>query len=134
MWFYAIAMPSTTLLFFFRVRAVYLDNKYIVGAFAVLWLGVLAASINSTVALASATRIEPTNYCLPAIVSGSRISASAIIPFVNDVLGFFAVTWRLAKNSQVDPTLKTNVKTMIFGHYLPRFSRALLQNGQIYFL
>jgi len=129
-----MAIPSTTLLFFFRVRAVYLDNNYVVGAFAIMWLGVVAVCINATQE-GGAGEIGPTNYCLPVgDVRGPSVSASAIIPFINDVLGFCAVTWRLTQNSQVNPTLKSSFKAMAFGHYLPTFSRALLQDGQTYFL
>jgi len=134
MWSYAIAIPSTTLLFFFRVRAVYLDNKYVIGTFAVMWLGVLATSITAT-QQGGATRIGPTNYCIFVIdVRSPFILASVVIPFINDTLGFCAVTWRLTMNSQINPTFKSSFKSMAFGHYLPIFSRALLQDGQIYFL
>ena len=128
-----MAIPSTTLLFFFRVRAVYRDNKYVVGAFAIMWLGVLAVCINAA-REGGASEIGPTKYCLPVDVRGASVSASAVIPFINDVLGFCAVTWRLMKNSQVNPTFKSSLKVIVFGHYLPTFSRALLQDGQIYFL
>jgi hypothetical protein len=132
-WLFAIAIPSTTLLFFFRVRAMYLDNKYVVGAFAIMWLGVLGGCIAVT-RNDEATRIEPTNYCLSVSRRASSISAAVIIPLINDVLSFCAVTWRLARNAQVNPTFRTGLKVMIFGHYLPVFSKALLQDGQIYFL
>ena len=132
-WLFAIAIPSTTLLFLFRVRAVYLGNKYVVGAFAIMWLGVLGVSITATQHV-KAIRIGPTNYCLSVNHRTPAISAAAIIPLINDVLSFCAVTWRLAQNAQVDPTFRTGFKVMIFGHYLPVFSKALLQDGQIYFL
>lgn len=132
-WLFAVAIPSTTLLFFFRVRAVYLDNKYVVGAFALMWLGVLGGCITAT-QNDEATRIGPTDYCLSVSHRAPAISAAAIIPLINDVLSFCAVTWRLAQNAQIKPTFRTGFKVMVFGHYLPVFSRALLQDGQIYFL
>ena len=133
MWFFAISIPSTYLLFFFRVRAVYSDNKYVVGAFAIMWLGVLAACITAT-QKNEAIRIGPTNYCLPSSHLAPSIWAAAIIPLIHDTLGFCAVTWRLTKNARIDPTFKTGFNVLVFGHYLPAFSRALLQDGQKYFL
>ena len=132
-WLFAAAIPSTTLLFFFRVRAVYLDNKYVVGAFAVMWLGVLAVCIAATQE-DKATRIGPTNYCFSRSHLSPAISAATIVPLINDVLGFCAVTWRLTQNAQIEPTFTTSFKVMVLGHYLPAFSRALLKDGQIYFL
>ena len=111
----------------------YLDNKYVVGVFAIMWLGVLGGCITAT-QNDEAIRIGPTNYCLSISHRASAISAAAIIPLINDVLSFCAVTWRLAQNAQVNSTFKTGFKVMIFGHSLPVFSKALLQDGQMYFL
>jgi len=111
----------------------YLNNKYVVGAFVIMWLGVLGGCITAT-QNDEATRIGPTNYCLSVSRRASSISVAVIIPLINDVLSFCAVTWRLAQNAQVNPTFRTGLRVMIFGHYLPVFSKALLQDGQIYFL
>ena len=111
----------------------YLNNKYVVGTFAMIWLGVLGGCITATQNV-EATRIGPTNYCRSNSHRVSATSAAAIIPLTNDVLSFCAVTWRLARNAQVNPTFRTGLKVMIFGHYLPVFSKALLQDGQRYFL
>jgi len=115
------------------VRAVYLDNKYFVGAFAVMRLGAFAARFTATLKN-EATRIGSTNYCLPSSHFGPGIFAAAIVPLIHDTLGFCAITWRLTKSVPINPTFKASFKVLAFGHYLPAFSRALLQDGQKYFL
>ena len=43
--FYEISLPATSALFFFRVRAVYNDNKIVTVFFGALWFSVLVLSI-----------------------------------------------------------------------------------------
>ncbi|KAF9553161.1 hypothetical protein CPC08DRAFT_767748 [Agrocybe pediades] len=77
--------------------------------------------------------IGSTDYC---INSGLEpyVSAACIVPFVNDTLVFCATSWRLWKNAYVTQSIHNNVKVMVFGHHLPSFSRALLKDGQAYYL
>ena len=59
-----------------------------------------------------------------------------MIPLIYDTLVFLAITWRLSRNSY-DPgpnTLESGIKFLIFGDYLPVFSKALLRDGQAYYL
>ena len=60
--------------------------------------------------------------------------AATIVPVINDTLVFIAITWRLTRNSYVPPTLKGDIKVLIFGDYLPVFSKAMLKEGQAYYL
>ena len=43
--FAIVAVPATSLLFFFRVRAVYNNSRIITGFFAFLWVGILGTSV-----------------------------------------------------------------------------------------
>ncbi|KAF9552837.1 hypothetical protein CPC08DRAFT_698243 [Agrocybe pediades] len=129
---YPILIPSTSLLFFFRVRAMYSDNTKVVVFFFLLWLAVIGGSITPIIGV-SAMNIGPTDYC---INSGLKlyVSAACIVPFVHDTLVFCATSWRLWKNAHITQNIHNNVKVMVLGHHLPSFSRALLKDGQAYYL
>ncbi|PPQ98316.1 hypothetical protein CVT26_013635 [Gymnopilus dilepis] len=129
---YSVAVPTTALLFFLRVRAVFDRNKYIVTFFAFMWLAVLAGSITVTQGL-TGMNIGTTDYCANLSLEG-YVVAAAIIPLVNDTLVFLAISFRLMSNTQRETTLKGGVRTLLFGTYLPSFSKAFLQDGQLYYL
>ncbi|RDB23091.1 hypothetical protein Hypma_009730 [Hypsizygus marmoreus] len=126
-----VAFSSTALLFFLRVRAVFNDNKYVIRFFFILWLAVLGGSLTvSTVG--GATEIGPTHHCNPKPLK-TYIIAAPITFAINDTFVFLAISWRLLMNSW-DPDVKRSFKVVAFGEYLPRFSQALLQDGQVYYL
>ncbi|KAF8154826.1 hypothetical protein B0H34DRAFT_718046 [Crassisporium funariophilum] len=131
-WLYPIAIPATSLLFFFRVRAVFDRNNYVVGFFAFMWLAVLGGCLTVTQGVVG-VHIGPTNYCLNGSLA-PYVSAAAIIPLVNDTLVFLAITYRLMSNAHRDYSIKDGVRVLVFGDYMPAFSRALLQDGQVYYL
>ncbi|KAF8898046.1 hypothetical protein CPB84DRAFT_1681667 [Gymnopilus junonius] len=129
---YPIAIPASSLLFFFRVRAVFDGNKFVVAFFAFMWLAVVAGCITVTQGVTGAN-IGTTDYCLNVSLEG-YVSAAAIVPLVNDTLVFLAITFRLMANAHRDYNLKDGMRTLVYGDYLPSFSRALLQDGQAYYL
>ncbi|KNZ79350.1 hypothetical protein J132_10547 [Termitomyces sp. J132] len=124
---YHIAFSSTAFLFFLRVRAV------LVAFFAILWLGVLGGFL--TVALVgNAVHLGPTRCC-----SATRLepyaSAAPITFAVNDTSVFLAISWRLLSTEIFDRGRGNfSIKSILLGKYLPTFSRALLQDGQVYYL
>ena len=61
-------------------------------------------------------------------------AAATIIPLVNDTLVFLAITGRIYCNSYAGRTLQVGVRILLFGDYLPAFSKAILQDGQAYYL
>ena len=129
---FSVAVPSTALLFFFRARAVFAMNPLVVGLFAVLWLGVLGGCLTTIPGLAG-ENIGPTPYCITGVIR-LYSAAGAITPLINDSIMFCAISWRLWSNTWTRRTVKNGFRAMVFGEYLPAFSRSLLQDGQIYFL
>jgi hypothetical protein len=103
-----------------------------------LWLAVLGGCLTLIVGVFKA--IMPVNpasnmiaICLDSGIS--RFAAAAdIIPLINDTLVFLAISWRLSCNSYDPYTLRSGIRFLIFGDYLPVFSKALLQDGQAYYL
>jgi hypothetical protein len=130
--FFLLCVPSTSLLFFFRTRAVFDKNPWVVSFFLGLWLAVVATCVLVTVGV-DETNIPGTKYCIDGRVK-SYVTIATILPVTNDTLVFLAITWRLYRNSYARPTLRHNLQVLIFGHYLPRFSRAMLHDGQAYYL
>lgn len=130
---YLIAIPSSSLLFFFRTRAVFHKEPWVVTFFACMWLAVLASCVTPFGNNDAAT-IGPTKYCVVNVRAKPYTITAAIIPLINDTLVFFAISWQFWCNSSARRTLKDGVRVLIFGDYLPAFSKTMLQDGQAYCL
>ncbi|KDR73155.1 hypothetical protein GALMADRAFT_251724 [Galerina marginata CBS 339.88] len=129
----AVAISSTSLLFFLRLRGVYKDNIYVVFSFFMLWLAVCAGSLADALTT-TGTAIGPTKYCTLGKFS-PMVSVSGLIVVVDDTLVFLAISWRVMKFSFSDArTLKGAVARFFHGTDLPVFAKALLQDGQAYYL
>ncbi|KAF7349071.1 hypothetical protein MVEN_01429000 [Mycena venus] len=129
---YAIAMMANSLLFFLRARAIFNKNPYLVAFFFCLWLSVVAAAIALPTSEKAGT-IGPTAYCM-ILDSKPYGIAMGITPVIHDTVLFLAISWRLFGNSYVDHGLKGNLRAFFTGEYLPQFSKAVLKDGQLYYL
>jgi len=132
LWTFPLAIASTTLLFFFRVRAVFDRNKLVVAFFAFMWIAVLAANLTGPWGIVG-TKVGSTNYCMITHVEPYVASAS-IITLVNDTFVFLAITWKLMRHAHVQNSIRTGIRVLAFGEYMPTLSKALLQDGQAYYL
>lgn len=127
-----IAFSSTAFLFVLRVRAIFSHNKYVVTFCFILWLSVLATS--ATVAtVRGSSPLGPTPFCYPKPTK-SYISSSPITLAISDTFVFLAISWHLLANSWFCIERRPSLKDIVLGKYLPAFSRALLQDGQVYYL
>ncbi|KAF8800060.1 hypothetical protein BYT27DRAFT_7236154 [Phlegmacium glaucopus] len=131
-WLFVIAVPATSLLFFFRVRAVYNNNIYVTVFFFFMWLAVLGGSVTSTQGV-TLIPLGPTDYCTNGNME-AYVIVSGIIPLVNDTLVFIAITWRIIHGSRYEHTGTGGMWSFIFGKHLPAFSRSILHDGQVYYL
>ncbi|KAG6872491.1 hypothetical protein C0995_009353 [Termitomyces sp. Mi166 len=129
---YHVAFSSTSLLFFLRVRAVFNQNKAIVAFFAILWLGVLGASL-AVATVGNAVHLGPTRYCINTKLK-AYASAAPITFAINDTFVFLAISWRLLSNGNLGRGHESSIKSIMLGEYLPAFSRAVFQDGQVYYL
>ena len=135
--FYCAALVFTSLLFFFRTRAIFKRNPWVTAFFAGLWLVVLGGCLALIVDIFEPTPANSaSNTTALCIDSGINpyAAATTIVPLINDTLVFVAISWRLSHNSYEPYTLKSGIRFLIFGDYLPVFSKALLQDGQAYYL
>lgn len=129
---FAAAVSLTSLLFFFRVRAILYTNKWIVAIFSLLWLGTVAGSATVPFAI-TGSHIGPTDYCVNTGVKPYS-STGIIIVAANDTLVFFAISWKLLSSPAIDESIKAKAKVFISGNGLPAITRSLLQSGQEYYL
>ena len=137
--FCCAVLVFTSLLFFFRTRAVFDRNTWVTAFFAGLWLAVLGVSLALIVDTLESVPVnsvsKATAVCLRVWSSFYRVAeATTIIALINDTLVFVAITWRLSRNSYDPYTLRSGVKFLIFGDHLPVFSKVLLRDGQAYYL
>ena len=132
--FYCAVLVFTSLLFFFRTRAIFNRNPWVVAFFAGLWLAVLGGCLAFIVDVFNVPSRVPNNaFCIKGNIH-PFVTATTIIPLINDTLIFLAITWRLSRNSYDPLTLRSGIRFLIFGDYVPVFSKVLLQDGQAYYL
>ncbi|KAH8078389.1 hypothetical protein BXZ70DRAFT_659522 [Cristinia sonorae] len=130
-WLGALALPLNSLLFFFRVRAVFNRSKIIVAAFALFWLGTLGGALTAPFAV-DGIHIGTTKNCVNSNVK-SFASAGIIAAAANDTLVFLAISTQLMMYSLAD-TWSSRIKAFMKGQGLGHISKTLLQTGQLYYL
>ncbi|KAF9045000.1 hypothetical protein BJ165DRAFT_1346363 [Panaeolus papilionaceus] len=131
--FYPISAPSTSLLFLIRLRAVYNYHRGVSIVFTFLWLMLFAASMLFPFGFVL-INIDPGRSCFVLDVH-EFIIAPVVISVVYDTLVLLAVSWKLMhmENTHTDRNIRTGFRMLIFGDYLPAFSRAFLQDAQLYY-
>ncbi|KDR82533.1 hypothetical protein GALMADRAFT_87907 [Galerina marginata CBS 339.88] len=131
---YLITTCSTAFLFYIRVCAVYNNNKFVVAFFGLTWLGVLGGSV-TIIEGVTGTHLGPTPFCLN-IVAHEYIVTSSIAGLINDLTVFAAITYKFGR-ANIDASGKSTskgVSTFFNGDSLPAFSKAMLQDSQVYYL
>ncbi|KAF8877157.1 hypothetical protein CPB84DRAFT_1880991 [Gymnopilus junonius] len=132
---YVITTSTTALLFYLHVCAVYNNHYFVRIIFALTWLGVVRGSI-TIIEGVTGTHLGPTQFCLN-IIAHEYIVASAIAGLVNDTTMFAAITYKFGKAnsaSQAKNGPSTGITRFFSGDALPAFSKAMLQNSQVYYL
>lgn len=125
-------VPSTSLLFFLRLRAVFLNNRIVVGIFAFLWLSTVAGSITVPLAVRGG-HIGNTNRCINVEVKAFS-SAAPVTNTVNSTLVFIAVSLRLLSANSLRDQNQSRMRSFVKAESGSRISRALLQGGQLYYV
>ncbi|KAF5327556.1 hypothetical protein D9619_004285 [Psilocybe cf. subviscida] len=134
--FLPIALGSTELLFYLHVRAMYIHSRLAVWIFTVLWLATLASSLTPVINSVN-TNIHYGELIIQYCLSGPvppYTAATVIVPLVNDSILFGALVYRIMTSFHDDTSNKSKVKCIVLGHHLPNLARAMLYNGQAYFL
>ena len=124
-----ISVALSSLLMYFRIHAVYCHSPLVKTGFAVMWLGVVGASIPESV-YAQGTLIA--GQCVPTGIQSygaSGLAASTIF----DGLVFVGVSYRLLTFHSLSQSWLDRLKDFFLGNGLHKTSKILLQNGQLYF-
>ena len=141
----SVAFSCTTLLFFLRLRAIYNQNRIIVSTFFTLWLAFPALSIYLPYVIG--TRISSTHQDLEAVEYSKYcpdevplpaqkiVLVVQVVTLAYDTMVFIAISWRLCRISAVKPPgPQESLKLLLFGKYLPTFTKSLYLDGQVYYL
>ncbi|KAF8166734.1 hypothetical protein K438DRAFT_1856840 [Mycena galopus ATCC 62051] len=129
---YPISIPSTSLLFFFRVRAIYGDARMVTIIFGLMWVVVLATCIMIPFATGG-VNIGTTRYFIVGELAPSAVIVG-IAPAVFDTTVFIAISYRLIGNTHTEYSWIEKARTFLTGAYLPSFSKSLLVDGQVYYM
>ncbi|KAI0783209.1 hypothetical protein C8Q75DRAFT_811026 [Abortiporus biennis] len=131
-WLGGFLLPLNSLLFFFRVKAVFFDSPIVVIVFALLWLATFAGI--STPFLIHAIRVGPTSLCIDTTVKTSASSPFIVIA-IHDTLVYLAITLRLIViNFRAGSPRWPHWKSFVRGDGMSNISQALLMSGQFYYL
>ncbi|KZP26073.1 hypothetical protein FIBSPDRAFT_1041124 [Athelia psychrophila] len=128
----AVAIASTSFLFFLRVRAVYLQSRAITILFGALW--VVTASIGigfATLEVRGAERVPHTPYCTNTAIKYNFIPLT--MTFILDTMVFLAISYRLAADTVTAGDWRSCVLSVVTGKGLFSISRSLMKGGQLYY-
>nr|GAT58760.1 predicted protein [Mycena chlorophos] len=139
---FSVSQASTAFLFFMRVAAIYDRNRVFHCILFTLWLGALGGS--TLVAIGgTGANIGPTAYCTIGATE-DFVGITPILVLIHDTVVFFAITYRLFMSSFPEPEVEStrrmaalsiqNIHSFFTGKYLGAFSRAVLHDGQFYYL
>ncbi|KIM77145.1 hypothetical protein PILCRDRAFT_825699 [Piloderma croceum F 1598] len=127
-----IGVSATSLLFLFRVKAVYNNSRIITAFFGLLWLAI--TGLNTLIMLAiSPDHIPHTKRCTEGLALPEYTTVPIIVTAVNDTLVFFAISYRMLSSVMIHSTWRARAKSFFTGDGLMHVSRALLQSGQVYY-
>jgi hypothetical protein len=130
--FFVLGIPSTSALFFFRVKAVYYHNKFITGFFGLLLFALFGLSFLGPFTIRG-EHIGTTQRCI--IITSERFgSAPILLNSIMDTLVFIAISSRIVSYSLMGDTFGARMRSFFRGDGLPRVSRNILQGGQLYYL
>ncbi|KAF4609587.1 hypothetical protein D9613_012278 [Agrocybe pediades] len=124
---------TITFTFYLRIYAIYRDKLFVKVVYGLLWLSVVGVS-GTFAKTFSATHLGPTRYCLES-VNDKYLQPLAIILLTNDTLIYIGITYRLyTLFLDIESSTQQKLKLVVFGTSLPIFSKAVLQDSQLYFL
>jgi len=129
--FYIFFISSTLLLSYFRVCAVWNRRPKVILGFGLLWASSIAGSFTVIRGLGM-ERVS--GQCIERVMHG-YLSASVVLPTVNHIVVFIAITVGLCRfNTTSILDIRAGVRLYIFGDTLPAFSKALLQTSQLCYM
>ncbi|THU78800.1 hypothetical protein K435DRAFT_699396 [Dendrothele bispora CBS 962.96] len=141
--FFAFSNCSISLLFFYRLRAVYLYNRPVVLSFFLLWVGnAICVFLDPILQSVVDTRVPGTMVCAFWEIKPALFAVLVISSWMNDTAVFFAIAYRLYRiSSYLDcqsleskGRVGNRIWSFIRGKNLSAFLKAFLLDGQIFYL
>ncbi|THU98149.1 hypothetical protein K435DRAFT_795960 [Dendrothele bispora CBS 962.96] len=138
--YFAARLSSLSFLLCHTLSHIYYNDRWVVAIFFTLWLGNVACASVSTLIYGKTATLDfgGTVSCIEENIKIRYASVTVIGALVHDTCVFSAISYRLFKNSQPlyneSIGLQTTTEKYILGKHLPRFSRALFQDGQMLYL
>jgi hypothetical protein len=150
---FMLGVTTTSLLFFYRVRAVYGNSRIATAFFGFLWVSMLGLSVlvplslDGGVSHSSLINLDqiayrwlyvnqhmgPTRRCI-VTKTRSYTSVPIVLNAVNDTLVFLAISFRIVSYTIVGESWGARARSFWSADGLPKLSRGLLQSGQLYYL
>lgn len=130
-WFMVLSMILNSLLFVFRVRAVYLNSRKVTIIFGLLWLTTLSQLLPP---IASALHISGGDDCDAILEMKPWVVTGFILTAIFDTAVFVAISMQVLGFTGTVHTRKERMLSFLNGKELGRITRAVLQTGQLYYL
>ncbi|KAF8962862.1 hypothetical protein BDZ97DRAFT_1662399, partial [Flammula alnicola] len=130
---YFVAVLSTTLLFYYRLRTVFLDDWFISAVFGFLGLCVVGGCTTVFPGI-SGMNIQSAKHCTISPLIEPYVSAFLIGPLLDTSLIFIFIAARLVERCRIDFSAKDGLGKFIFVDCTSVLWQGLLQEGQTYYL
>jgi hypothetical protein len=130
---FIFSIPPTTLLFFLRLRAVFLRRRITVAIFAFLWTSVPVTAFWTARLVLSGLPTEDRCKSVLGYVTGGTQLVSLWTNTIYSTLVFVAISWRLLALSRHGQNIPVT-RAFIRGMAGSRIASALLREGQVYYL
>ncbi|KAK7681909.1 hypothetical protein QCA50_014871 [Cerrena zonata] len=133
-WFMVLSMIFNSLLFVFRVRAVYFNSRKVTIIFSVLWLTTLTQLIPPIV---SVMQIHPGDGwadCDAILNMKPWVIIGFILTAIFDTAVFVAISMQVLGFTGEVHTRKERMSSFLNGKELGNLTRSVLQTGQLYYL
>ncbi|KIM82763.1 hypothetical protein PILCRDRAFT_70458 [Piloderma croceum F 1598] len=124
-------LSFTSLLFLYRVRAVYSQSKIVRGFFNLLWVVMARSSVLVPLSL-EGEHLGPTNRCIQTGIHTFGY-ATTIINTSYDTLVFIAISCQIIAYTTYGDDWRARARSFYTAGGLPKISKALLQGGQLYY-
>ena len=130
-WTGALCLPLNSLLFLFRVYAIFNDQRLVKIFFTCMWILAIGCCLAAPFSLSGA-HIGPTQFCIFSRVK-SFGSAGIVSMAINDTLVFSAITAKIVMSVPASST-RDRFKKMLTGDGMGYITKVVLQGGQQYYL
>lgn len=131
-----MSAPATALLFYFRVTAVYFNNKPVIAFFTMGWLAVVGCfGYDAYLGVLRFAHPPGSSSCGVVVPPNGKIDSSSYVSIAAyDTMVYLAISWRLSSHQAIDSHWTARFASFFSGTGLYRLSKTLLRDGQIYYL